>query len=80
MDSCADTFHCKMPHKLPVNQIDPSMALAFLCKNADDLTSFYELAQSLQEHGNPLFEVIDNLPPDQVVRSKDIKFALSSSD
>lgn len=71
------TYHCRTPYKLPLNQVDPSMAIAFLCCKRKELEEFYTLAETVyQQTGESLFEVVDSRPSPQTIHSSDVKVKL----
>ena len=71
------TYHCRTPYKLPLNQVDPSMAIAFLCCKRKELEEFYTLAETVyQQTGESLFEVLDSRPSPQTIHSSDVKVKL----
>ena len=41
-----ESYHCQRPRSLPIDGIDPSLALAFYCRNAEDFCDFCARAQS----------------------------------
>jgi len=46
----ADTYHCAIPKKAHVSEIDPSLALAFYCRTKMDFDEFCEKSNELNNH------------------------------
>lgn len=57
----ADTssYHCNLIRHIPLESIDPSLAIGFYCQDKDDFDKFCCLATKLadESHGAPLFTV-----------------------
>ncbi|KAG8661491.1 cysteine protease ATG4 isoform X2 [Manihot esculenta] len=57
----ADTssYHCDIIRHIPLDSIDPSLAIGFYCRDKDDFDEFCSLASKLADdsHGAPLFTV-----------------------
>jgi len=51
----AQTFHCSTPQKINIKEIDPSLAIGFLCKNR---VEFYEFCAYAQKHLESLFMIV----------------------
>ncbi|ELR19150.1 cysteine protease, putative [Acanthamoeba castellanii str. Neff] len=64
-----DTFHCSAPLRLPIRDIDPSLCLAFYCRNREDFDDFCARAIQLSEGPMPIFTVAERMP-DYLVRPK----------
>ncbi|KAL9255638.1 Cysteine protease ATG4-like protein [Drosera capensis] len=53
------SYHCNVVHNLPLDSIDPSLAIGFYCRDKDDFDDFCLRASKLAEEsgGAPLFTV-----------------------
>eukprot|EP01102_Stenamoeba_stenopodia_P010203 TRINITY_DN3049_c0_g1_i2.p1 TRINITY_DN3049_c0_g1~~TRINITY_DN3049_c0_g1_i2.p1 ORF type:complete len:500 (-),score=77.23 TRINITY_DN3049_c0_g1_i2:99-1598(-) len=60
-DFNTETFHCPIPQKMALADIDPSMAIGFLCKNRADFIDFCARIEKLNSasEGASVFEIED---------------------
>nr|CAB3224203.1 cysteine protease ATG4A [Phallusia mammillata] len=67
-----DTYHCATPGKMLLTQLDPSLALGFVCKTRDSFEQLCQRAKSFQKSPSalPLFEVVTSLPPCGIIESR----------
>lgn len=58
-DVDTSSYHCRVPRKMPLEAMDPSLALGFYCKTQEDLEDFCERASELAKvsKGAPMFTV-----------------------
>nr|XP_002128504.1 cysteine protease ATG4A isoform X1 [Ciona intestinalis] len=66
------TFHCDTPGRMLLTNLDPSLALGFICTTRG---SFCDLCHKVKQMVKtptsfPLFEVVDRMPQCQVVESR----------
>ncbi|CAM8947898.1 unnamed protein product [Rhodiola kirilowii] len=61
LDSDTSSYHCNILRHIPLDSIDPSLAIGFFCRDKDDFKDFCQRATKLAEesHGAPLFTVSD---------------------
>uniref|UniRef100_A0A7N0TPJ9 Cysteine protease n=1 Tax=Kalanchoe fedtschenkoi TaxID=63787 RepID=A0A7N0TPJ9_KALFE len=61
LDTDTSSYHCNTLRHIPLESIDPSLALGFYCRDQDDFVDFCRQATKLVEdsHGAPLFTVSD---------------------
>ena len=43
-----ESYHCQRPRSMPMNAIDPSLALGFYCRNVEDFCDFSARAKALE--------------------------------
>eukprot|EP01119_Soliformovum_irregulare_P005679 TRINITY_DN17415_c0_g1_i1.p1 TRINITY_DN17415_c0_g1~~TRINITY_DN17415_c0_g1_i1.p1 ORF type:complete len:423 (-),score=60.11 TRINITY_DN17415_c0_g1_i1:53-1321(-) len=60
-DSHLDTYHCWSPQKMPLLNVDPSLALGFYCANRDEFDKLCSNIAAINAH-NPIFSIEDNTP------------------
>jgi len=58
------SYHCKVPQVMPIDQIDPSLAVAFLCKTRDE---FFQLVKDskkfeIEPSHKTVFNFVDESP------------------
>lgn len=56
------SFHCSTPRKMKISDVDPSMALGFLCQDRSDFEEFCRHAQVFSQMENPLMSVQKERP------------------
>lgn len=59
LEADTSSYHCDVPRRIPLDSIDPSLALGFYCRDKDDFDNFCSLATKLvaESCGAPLFTV-----------------------
>ncbi|XP_071999293.1 cysteine protease ATG4B isoform X1 [Engystomops pustulosus] len=60
-----DSFHCQHPPcRMHVSEIDPSIAVGFICNSEEDFDDWCQRIRKLSLPGGslPMFEVVDQLP------------------
>ncbi|KAJ4834457.1 hypothetical protein Tsubulata_007911, partial [Turnera subulata] len=59
LEADTSSYHCDVPRRIPLDSIDPSLALGFYCRDKDDFDKFCSLATKLADEscGAPLFTV-----------------------
>ncbi|PSS17527.1 Cysteine protease [Actinidia chinensis var. chinensis] len=66
LEADTSSYHCNILRHVPLDSIDPSLALGFYCRDKDDFDDFCDSASELadQSKGAPLFTVtqIRNMP------------------
>ncbi|RHZ84562.1 hypothetical protein Glove_79g130 [Diversispora epigaea] len=53
------TYHCDVPHKISISQLDPSMLLGFYCKTKDDFEDFCSRVEKIRQ---PVFTIAQEAP------------------
>ncbi|KAK1259487.1 Cysteine protease ATG4 [Acorus gramineus] len=73
LEADTSTYHCNVVRQLPLDTIDPSLAIGFYCRDRDDFERFGSRASELADKsgGAPLFTVAQSLKPAKLVH-KDI--------
>ncbi|CAM8952043.1 unnamed protein product [Rhodiola kirilowii] len=61
LDTDTSSYHCNTLRHMPLESIDPSLAIGFYCRDKDDFVDFCKHATKLAEEsqGAPLFTVSD---------------------
>jgi len=59
----SDTYHCAVPHKMAMNNVDPSLAIGFYCADKRDFDDFWNRAKELGKMDTPILGV-ENVAPD----------------
>ncbi|KAI3905069.1 hypothetical protein MKX01_017315 [Papaver californicum] len=71
----ADTtsYHCSVVRNLPLDMIDPSLAIGFYCRDKDDFNDFCARASKLAEDssGAPLFTITESCSLPREVQNRD---------
>ena len=76
------TYHCSVPEKMPIEKLDPSLALCFYFNTEKDFDNWCNLSQELlvkSEHA-PMFELTSSRPSDWNVSLTVRTTSKSSSD
>mmetsp|Transcript_3340 Transcript_3340/g.11735 ORF Transcript_3340/g.11735 Transcript_3340/m.11735 type:complete len:633 (+) Transcript_3340:88-1986(+) len=62
-----ETIHCKTPYKIPAEDIDPSMAMGFFCRNRDEFSDLCERVKAHMQGDSMMtvFAVEENTPDDE---------------
>ncbi|RHZ46205.1 hypothetical protein Glove_629g19 [Diversispora epigaea] len=53
------TYHCDVPRKISISQLDPSMLLGFYCKTKDDFEDFCSRVEKIRQ---PVFTIAQEAP------------------
>ncbi|CAG8754021.1 16637_t:CDS:2, partial [Dentiscutata erythropus] len=53
------TYHCDVPRKISISQLDPSMLLGFYCKTKDDFEDFCSRVEKISQ---PVFTIAQEAP------------------
>uniref|UniRef100_A0A1D1Z3D5 Cysteine protease n=1 Tax=Anthurium amnicola TaxID=1678845 RepID=A0A1D1Z3D5_9ARAE len=63
LEANTSSYHCSTVRQLPLDQMDPSLAIGFYCRDKDDFDDFCTHAVDLTEKSNgaPLFTVASSL-------------------
>jgi len=61
------THRCKIPRKMFISEMDPSMAIGFLCKNRAE---FHDFCERIQQHSHGLLSIEKNSP--KAYQKKDV--------
>ncbi|KAI0320566.1 hypothetical protein OF83DRAFT_1258250 [Amylostereum chailletii] len=56
------TFHCNRVRKLPLSGLDPSMLIAFLCKDENDWKDLRRRIAELSRNHKTIFSILDEPP------------------
>jgi len=59
----SESFHCAVPHKMPLNSLDPSLAIGFYCIDKKDFDDFWSRAIKLSKEENPII-CVENIAPE----------------
>jgi len=65
-----DTFHSHVLHRMRVSDLDPSLALAFLCKSQSDFDDLKTRAEGQGKQGGELFVFMQDRPVDVAASSE----------
>ncbi|KAI7879452.1 peptidase C54 [Lichtheimia hyalospora FSU 10163] len=75
-----DTYHCPIPRKIHISQLDPSMMLGFYCRTRSELDAFCERITQMSKVYTPIFTIAKRAPEyDEDVRSEN-DFGIVSDD
>ncbi|KAK7374438.1 hypothetical protein VNO80_07868 [Phaseolus coccineus] len=68
------SYHCNVMRHIPLDSIDPSLAIGFYCRDKDDFDDFCSQASKLAEESNgaPLFTVAQSRSFSKQVSSNDV--------
>ncbi|XP_017419433.1 cysteine protease ATG4-like isoform X3 [Vigna umbellata] len=68
------SYHCNVMRHIPLDSIDPSLAIGFYCRDKDDFDDFCSHASKLAEESNgaPLFTVAKSRSFSKQVSSNDV--------
>jgi hypothetical protein len=55
-------YHCVVPQRLPLMEIDPSLSLAFYCRTEEDLRDFCKRSQRLNMQLMTVYNIVDKTP------------------
>ncbi|KAI8342764.1 hypothetical protein BC941DRAFT_147858 [Chlamydoabsidia padenii] len=65
------TYHCTIPRKIHISQLDPSMMLGFYCRTQEDFDIFCEQISQIGQRYSAIFTVEEQAPEyDEDVRSE----------
>jgi len=78
-DSNKQTFHCKVPQKMNIASIDPSLAVGFFCKTKYDFNQFIEWHRKLQEQLSITIFSVQESTPDYLQQNFKLSPALVTS-
>ncbi|OZJ03043.1 hypothetical protein BZG36_03712 [Bifiguratus adelaidae] len=74
------TYHCDVPRKLSISQLDPSMLLGFYCRHEEEFDAFCDRIMKIAQASTPIFTIAEKAPDyDDDVRS-DNDFGILSED
>jgi cysteine protease ATG4 len=76
------TYHCSCPEKMPLDRLDPSLALCFYFSTEKDFDNWCELSQELlvKSEQAPMFEITRSRPTDWNISITSRTMSKSSSD
>ncbi|XP_042472716.1 cysteine protease ATG4B-like isoform X3 [Zingiber officinale] len=82
LEADCSSYHCSTVRHLPLDAIDPSLAIGFYCKDKDDFEDFCSRSTQLADKssGAPLFTVIQNIQPTRLIPDHDSAAASSGND
>jgi len=58
----SESFHCAVPHKMPINAVDPSLAIGFYCSDKKDFDDFWTRAKGLSLEDHPILGIENEAP------------------
>jgi cysteine protease ATG4 len=81
-DSCDSTYHCSCPEKMPLDRLDPSLALCFYFSSEKEFDDWCDLSQErlVKTEQAPMFEITKSRPSDWNVSITSRTMSKSSSD
>ncbi|XP_035818832.1 cysteine protease ATG4B isoform X3 [Zea mays] len=73
LEADTSSYHCSVVRDLALEQIDPSLAIGFYCRDKDDFDDFCSRASELAEKANgaPLFTVMQSVQPSKQMYKQD---------
>ncbi|KAF8769305.1 hypothetical protein HU200_006819 [Digitaria exilis] len=73
LEADTSSYHCSVVRDLALDQIDPSLAIGFYCRDKDDFDDFCSRASELVEKANgaPLFTVVQSIEPSKKMYNQD---------
>ncbi|XP_062184968.1 cysteine protease ATG4B-like [Phragmites australis] len=73
LEADTSSYHCSIVRDLALDQIDPSLAIGFYCRDKDDFDDFCSRASELVEKANgaPLFTVVQSIQPSKQMYNED---------
>ncbi|KAI5054762.1 hypothetical protein GOP47_0029907 [Adiantum capillus-veneris] len=68
----SNSYHCSVVKKMPLNAIDPSLALGFYCVDQGDFEDLCKRASELEKDSNgaPMFTVVKHSKKDSIPREE----------
>ncbi|XP_019055777.1 PREDICTED: cysteine protease ATG4-like isoform X2 [Nelumbo nucifera] len=74
LEADTSSYHCSVIRHLPLDMIDPSLAIGFFCQNKDDFNDFCVRASKLADESNgaPLFTVAQSHSPTKPINHEDV--------
>ncbi|GJN26001.1 hypothetical protein PR202_gb13893 [Eleusine coracana subsp. coracana] len=65
LEADTSSYHCSIVRDMALDQIDPSLAIGFYCRDKDEFDDFCSRASELAEKANgaPLFTVVQSIQP-----------------
>ncbi|CAN6236698.1 unnamed protein product [Urochloa humidicola] len=81
LEADTSSYHCSVVRDLALDQIDPSLAIGFYCRDKDDFDDFCCRASELVEKakGAPLFTVVQSIEPSKQMYKQDDGLGCSGS-
>ncbi|RLM64995.1 cysteine protease ATG4B-like [Panicum miliaceum] len=81
LEADTSSYHCSVVRDLALDQIDPSLAIGFYCRDKDDFDDFCSRASELVEKANgaPLFTVVQSIQPSKQMYKQDGGLGCSGS-
>jgi len=81
LEADTSSYHCSVVRDLALEQIDPSLAIGFYCRDKDDFDDFCSRASELAEKANgaPLFTVVQSIEPLKQMYKQDDGLGCSGS-
>ncbi|CAM6036575.1 unnamed protein product [Sphagnum compactum] len=75
------SYHCSIVRRIPLDSIDPSLALGFYCRNREEFDDLCARSSELAEQSNgaPMFTVAQNSAPIKPADTSDRALALQES-
>eukprot|EP00164_Ancoracysta_twista_P001568 GFYU01002054.1.p1 GENE.GFYU01002054.1~~GFYU01002054.1.p1 ORF type:complete len:363 (-),score=59.06 GFYU01002054.1:26-1114(-) len=58
----SSSYHCKVPRKMKIADLDPSLAAGFYCQTKGEFEDLCDRIAALNEDGTPFFSVADKEP------------------
>lgn len=73
LEADTSSYHCSTVRDMPLDLIDPSLAIGFYCRDKDDFDNFCCRASELAEQANgaPLFTVVQSVQPSKQMYNQD---------
>eukprot|EP01125_Pyxidicula_operculata_P004912 TRINITY_DN1818_c0_g1_i5.p1 TRINITY_DN1818_c0_g1~~TRINITY_DN1818_c0_g1_i5.p1 ORF type:complete len:397 (-),score=98.07 TRINITY_DN1818_c0_g1_i5:20-1210(-) len=56
------TYHCKVPLKMPIDSIDPSLAVGILCRTEADFWDFRRTHTEFEQENAVMFSIVKDTP------------------
>ncbi|KAL6066034.1 Cysteine protease atg4d [Balamuthia mandrillaris] len=56
------SYHCAIPHRLAIRDIDPSLALAFFCPTLESFDDFCQRSRQMNKELMTMYEIADETP------------------
>ncbi|KAI8646207.1 hypothetical protein BD408DRAFT_410377 [Parasitella parasitica] len=75
------TYHCTIPRKIPISNLDPSMMLGFYCRDRQELDLFCDQIKMISQKHSAIFSIQQSAPEyDEDVRSENDFGVMSDED
>jgi len=61
-DCTPESYHSSIPQKMPIENIDPSLAIGFYCSKKNDFEEFCAAIDEIASQGNPIISTANQRP------------------